>query len=737
MPVAFILAWHVIGIAKPIMLFMKNSVVLFFLFFVVNIHLAVSQTVEKVAPGIWKIVFGAPEKYRPADFKEAPLAEALTKLPVVDSPPFNLKGIQFRKAAGGIVAELTVDTAERFYGFGLQTNTFEQRGMRREIRTSSWVSGNLGFGHASMPFYISSKGYGVLVNTARYTVFYMASKGKLDKATSGHVTPDNQQIALTTVDLYGKQHTASNDVSISVNGADGMELYIIGGPDMRGVLQRYNLFSGGGAIPPLWGLGFKYRVKATFNEKQVTAIAGYFRENNIPCDMLGLEPGWQTHSYSCSFVWNKNNFPNPDAFISSINDKGFKLNLWEHAYTHPSSPLFDSLTKYSGDYTVWTGAVPDFITTGAKRIFSNYHETQFVKKGITAFKLDESDGADYLAAQMEWSFPDIARFPSGIDGIQMRQLFGSLYNKTMIDLYRKNNIRTWFDVRSSYLFAAPYPAVLYSDMYNHADFVRMNVNSGFAGVNWSPELRETSNEADLIRRLQTITLSAQMVVNGWYLNMPPWLQYDVNKNAKHEWLANHRQLEEKARKLINLRMSLLPYLYSAFARYYFEGIPPVRALVLDYPDDAQVARIDDQYMLGESILCAPFIDSASTRTVYLPKGIWYNFNNNKKYEGGRSYTVTMSLDEIPIFIKDNTILPLADPVQFITPQTILNVTCKVYGKPGRPLQLFEDNSFNYDYTQGTCNWLQLAWNGQKGTVSRNGKYKGRLYNIKNWQVMAR
>jgi alpha-D-xyloside xylohydrolase len=160
MPVAFILAWHVIGIAKPIMLFMKNSVVLFFLFFVVNIHLAVSQTVEKVAPGIWKIVFGAPEKYRPADFKEAPLAEALTKLPVVDSPPFNLKGIQFRKAAGGIVAELTVDTAERFYGFGLQTNTFEQRGMRREIRTSSWVSGNLGFGHASMPFYISSKGYG-------------------------------------------------------------------------------------------------------------------------------------------------------------------------------------------------------------------------------------------------------------------------------------------------------------------------------------------------------------------------------------------------------------------------------------------------------------------------------------------------------------------------------------------------------------------------------------------------
>jgi alpha-D-xyloside xylohydrolase len=183
-------------------------------------------------------------------------------------------------------------------------------------------------------------------------------------------------------------------------------------------------------------------------------------------------------------------------------------------------------------------------------------------------------------------------------------------------------------------------------------------------------------------------------------------------------------------------MSLLPYLYSAFARYYFEGIPPVRALVLDYPDDPQVMKIDDQYMLGESILCAPFIDSASTRTVYFPKGIWYNFNNNKKYEGGQSYTITMSLDEIPVFIKDNTILPLADPVQFITPQTVLHVTCKVFGTPTQPLQLFEDNSFNYDYTQGTYNWLQLSWNGRKGTVSRKGNYKGRLYNIKNWQVVA-
>jgi alpha-D-xyloside xylohydrolase len=701
------------------------------------ISFAQGQSVQKVAPGIWKIVYGTPEKFRPSDFKEPASVAGMNSLPVVDTIPIRSRNIQFRTTNGSIVADLPVDSAERFYGFGLQTNSFEQRGMRRDIRINSWITGNVGFGHASMPFFISSKGYGVLVNTSRYTTFYMASKGKLDERLKDPGRQPGAAIELSTVELYGKKYTPSNEVSILVNGAEGIELYLIAGPGMKEVMQRYNLFSGGGALPPLWGLGFKYRAKATFNEKQVTDIASYFRKNNIPCDMLGLEPGWQTAAYSCSFVWNKTNFPDPDAFVRSINAQGFKLNLWEHAYTHPSSPIFDSIALYSGNYTVWSGAVPDFITTGAQRIFGNYHEQQFVKKGIAAFKLDESDGANYMLADREWSFPDIAEFPSGIDGIQMRQLFGTLYNKTMIGLYRKNNMRTLFDVRSSYLFAGPWPAVLYSDMYSHADYVRMIANSGFAGVSWSPELRETSNEADLIRRLQTITMSAQMVVNGWYLDLPPWLQYNVKKNEQHELLPNHAALETKAKKLIELRMSLLPYLYAAFAKYHFEGIPPFRPLVMDYPNDPHVVKTDDEYMMGDNILCAPFIDSASTRMVYFPQGIWYDFNTNKKYEGGQSYTITLSLDQLPMFIKDNTILPLAKPVNFITPATVLQVSCHIYGNPTQPIRLLEDNTYNYDLMRGVYNQVELSWNGRKGKVTRTGNYKGKLYEILDWHVVAK
>ena len=138
-------------------------------------------------------------------------------------------------------------------------------------------------------------------------------------------------------------------------------------------------------------------------------------------------------------------------------------------------------------------------------------------------------------------------------------------------------------------------------------------------------------------------------------------------------------------------------------------------------------------MMGESVLCAPFIDSASTREVYFPEGVWYDFNNNKKYEGGKAYTITMSLNEIPMFIKDNTILPLAEPVEYVTPSTIFKVTAKVYGTPKEGIKLFEDNSTDFNYEKGNYGWIQLSWNGKKGIVTHTGNYKGKLYEVTRWK----
>jgi len=698
---------------------------------IIILQTASAQTIEKIAPGVWKVSFETPEKFKPSEFKQAPALEGMKNLANNDIPPFDLSTIKFTTTKRGCVAELVMDESEKLYGFGLQNNTFQQRGLRKEVRVNSWSTGNVGFSHAPVPFYVSTKGYGVLVNTSRYVTFYSGTMHKLSESDKIKEAR-NANLATSTVYLYKPLEKPSNSMIIEVPSEQGMEIYVFEGPTMKESIQRYNLFSGGGCMVPTWGLGVKYRGKADYTDVKTQKLANYFRENKIPCDMFGLEPGWQTAAYSCSFVWNTSLFPNPDQFIQRMDSMGFKLNLWEHAYVFPTSPLFDPLKDKSGDFSVWKGLVPDFVNPEARKIFGDYHKETFVNNGITAFKLDECDAADYKDAAAQWSFPEISQFPSGIDGEQMHQLFGVLYQKSLLDIFDSENKRTLLDVRSSQAFASPYAASLYSDMYDHHEFVRMISNAGFSGLLWTPEIRETKSDADLIRRTQSGVMSAQLVFNSWYLNNPPWLQYDYTKNNQNDFLPNAKELESKVRKLLELRMSFIPYLYSAFAAYHFEGIPPFRALVVDYPKDTAVYNVDDEYMIGESLLAAPFLDGASKRKVYFPAGIWYDFNTNQKYEGSKSYDIEMSLDQIPLFVKEGTILPLAKPEQYITRNTIFEITCHVYGNNCTPAFLFEDNAYTNDYQKDKFNWISLEWNGKKGKLTSKGNYKKHCYKIIDW-----
>ena len=128
--------------------------------------------------------------------------------------------------------------------------------------------------------------------------------------------------------------------------------------------------------------------------------------------------------------------------------------------------------------------IPDFATEGACKLFEDYHRENFVKKGIAGFKLDECDNSDYNPSN--WSFPDATEFPSGMDGEQMHSAIGTLYQNLILGIYSSENRRTYSQVRSSGALSAPLPFVLYSDLYNHKQFIRGVVNSGFSGVLWCP-----------------------------------------------------------------------------------------------------------------------------------------------------------------------------------------------------------------------------------------------------------
>ncbi len=687
--------------------------------------------IQTIAPGVVKLSMGTPDKFSPYTFcSEKPKVEAMQQLS--NTPlPFDLKDVEVRINSRGVQIRIPLNDEEQLYGFGMQIGTFEQRGLRKRPIVNDNPS-NIGFTHAPQPFYVSTAGYGVLVNSSRYITFLCGTNQELSQQDPA--VKEQNKLKFSTQELYAGKTEKKMSMWIDVPAAKGVEVLFFQGKSLRESVQRYNLFSGGGTLPPLWGLGIKYRVKGDFNETGVMKMATYFRDHQIPCDVLGLEPGWHTKAYSCSYVWS-DNFPRAQEMIDGLKGMNFKVNLWEHAYVNPAAPFYKDLEKMSGDFLVWNGLVPDFVNPKAAAVFANYHEKNLVDKGIASFKLDECDNSNMMDAKSTWGFPDMTLFPSGIDGEQMHQLFGSLYANTVAGIYKKKNQRTYFDYRSSNVFNSSLPAVLYSDIYGHNDYISMISTASFGGLLWSPEMREAQSETDFICRMQTMLLAPQSVINAWYLKNVPWFQLNVEKNNADIKYENADKLENLVRTLFRERMSLIPYLYSAFVDYHDKGIPPFRPLIMDYPSDKRVRPIANQFMIGRNIMATPTTMDSTSRTVYFPEGTWYDYNTLKQYEGGKSYMIEITKEKLPLFVKEGSIIPVAAPLNFVDDHSIFDITCKVFGNSPVPFSLFEDDGITYDFQKGVFNEVVLSVVNGKGSIKRSGNFKGIRYNIKDWDFL--
>lgn len=674
--------------------------------------------ISQVFSGVWKMTFGTPERLKPTSYQEHQAKkEELSRLPEVKLP-FELGSISFRKSAQGCVLKLPLKAGEGIYGFGLQLKSFNQSGKKKLIRNNADPKSDSGDSHAPVPFYVSTDGYGVFVDSARYVSFYCGSN-KIKGQSELNAKQRRETLVYTEEDLYGTVLPEEDRfMLIEVPASEGVDIYLFGGPDIKTAVQRYNLFSGSGCLPPLWGLGIWYRTFSGFKCKESIKILDEFRKDNIPCDVLGLEPGWHSYSYPCSYKWDEVRGEGHEDAVKYAADNNARLNLWEHAFVHPSSPIYNEIKPHSPEWEVWGGLVMDFASPECREPFNKWHEEQFVDKGISGFKLDECDGSDYTGS---WSFPNSTEFKSGLDGEQMHNLIGNIYQNSLYTIYRKKGIRTYNLVRCSHALAAPLPYVLYSDLYDHKDFIRGIVNSGFTGLLWTPELRHADSVEDMIRRLQTVIFSAQALVNAWYLPNPPWFQIDSDKNKENIPMDNFEELKCIVRDLFQLRMSLLPYLYSAFAEYWKKGTPPFRALIMDYPDDKEARNIDNQYMMGESLLIAPVIAGEKRKRVYLPEGEWFNFFSGEKLCGGW-YEFDVELNTIPVFVKSGTILPIAKPMEFIPDNYCFEIEAKIYGDNPKPCKIYEDDGISFEFENGRYNEVIISYENGGLKLNRNGNY---------------
>jgi len=676
-----------------------------------------AETAKLVAPGVWRIHLGQTEKFTPLHFQKLPPYEkGFESLPVIARSPLDSKEIQFEVSSRGCSIALPIGTNEAIYGLGLNTALFDMAqiggkhtGRRVFLKPTDHPENDLGESHAPVPFYCSSEGYGVFVDTARFASFYT---GNVVAKSAG--AKKNERTML-----------------VEIPAAKGVDVYVFAGPTPLDAVKRYNLFSGGGCVPPLWGLGLQYRGLGTFGAEESLNLAARMRADHLPCDVWGVEPGWQTKSYSCSFVWNTNRFPHPDEFIQKMHEMGLRLNFWQHAFVHPSSPMYQQLEPWSGNYLVWGGLVPDFATLSGKRIFLEQNRKVLFSLGVDAVKLDECD--DQPDSATPWSFPEASLFPSGLDGEQMHSLFGVLYQRAMWEPYMEKGIRTWGLVRDSQALAAPLPYGIYSDSYDHRCYVRGLLNAGFSGLLWVPEVRDAVSIEDLYRRIETAVFSPDTVINCWYMKNPPWDQIDKDKSNRGEFMPNHEEVTAGVRRLLELRMSLVPYLYSAFNEYRQSGLPPIRALVLDWPADPKVREIDDQYMFGSALMVAPMFAGQSSRSVYLPKGTWYDFWTHAKYAGEQTITATNGAEEIPLFVKGGSLLPLAAPVECIGTNTDFDITVHGFGANPADIVLFEDDGVSSAFAKGVQNRIRLHGNQKSHSEERTGNYPSKRYRIVDWQ----
>jgi len=680
---------------------------------------------EKIMPGVWKASFGT-SGLDPLAYTNPPKTGSITKLG--NAPfPFTEESTFCQLTPERAIIRMPLDPSEKIYGLGLEFKGINRRGSISTLKVDHY-GGVKGYTHAPVPFYVSSKGYGVLINSSKRVKIHVGVGNRKDSKR-----PD--PIDRTTGKNWSSQ-PLSDAVEASIQG-DGLEVYIFAGNTTLEVVQKYNLFCGGGALPPKWGLGFWHRMHTKSSADDVLQEISDFKKHNFPLDVLGLEPGWQSFAYPCSFDWDSIRFPNPELFVKTLSGDEIKVNLWENPYVAPSSTMFKDMRPYTGSHTVWLGEVPDYTMPEAQKILLNHHQKSHLDMGVSGYKFDEVDGYD------TWLWPDHATFPSGNDAVEIRQLYGQIIQKTITDHLKTQNKRTYSLVRSSYIGASSSHFVIYSDHYDHKNYVTALVNSSLSGLLWTPEVRSAKTAEEWVRRFQTVCFSPLMQLNAWASGTKPW---------------SFPKVTDIIRDNIKLRMDLLPYLYTAFYNYNQKGIPPFRAMVLEsgynttetliggkldgvenpYEEHKRM-EVTDQYMMGPSILVAPVFTGETERKVVLPSGNWYNFYTGVLMGNGETITIKTKLEQIPLFVKDGAIIPMLSSKE-VKSTNKPSLEVRHYGSKENTFQLYNDDGETFNYENGDCTLLELkVAKGKSGKLNGQSKFinnKNYSYGKVNWLWMS-
>ncbi|MBZ9651154.1 glycoside hydrolase family 31 protein [Psychroflexus montanilacus] len=623
---------------------------------------------------------------------------------------------------GGNVVKMSKRAQEKeaYYGMGDKPMHSNLRGKR----VQNWATDEYAFAKDKDPIYKSVPFYIGLHHTNAYGIFF-----------------DN-----TFRTFFDFSQERINVTSFWAQGGE-MNYYFIYGPEMEKVVSSYTDLTGKAELPPMWALGYHQCKWSYYPESNFREIARKFREHKIPCDGLYLDIDYMD-GFRC-FTWDNDKFPNPKKMIKDLADDGFKTVV-----------IIDPGIKIDSEYSVYNEAL---------------EKDYFCKRADGPYMIGkvwpgECNFPDYTNPEVRtwWS----GLFKELIGEMGVKGVWNDMNEPAVMEVPNKtfpNDVRHDYDghpcshrkahnVYGTQMARATYDGVKKFAYPKRPFVITRSAYSGAQryGSSWTGDNVATWEHLWVANvQVQRMCLSGMSFTGtdiGGFAEQPTgelyarWIQLGVfhpfcrthssgHHGDQEPWSFDEEVLDI-SRKFIELRYTLLPYLYTSYYKYSIEGNPILKPLVYFDQADPQTHFRTDEFIFGEKIMVCPILEPNSKgRRMYIPIGQWYNFWTNELLTGGKETWVDADIDSMPIFIKAGAIIPRYPVQQYTGEKSIDELRLNLYFKNGMETsEVFEDAEDGYDYKKGRFSLRSFKLTGKSNDLiiqqHKSGSYQTQYNDFK-------
>ena len=513
---------------------------------------------------------------------------------------------------------------ERIYGCGESFTSLNKVGQKVNISVVDPQGPETDGMYKPVPFYFSNRGYGIFMHTS----------------------------APTTAD-FGASYIGAQRLFM---GDETMDFFVFFG-EPKEILDKYTNVTGKSPMLPLWTFGTWMSRISYFSQKEGLEIAHQLRANRIPADVIHFDTGWFGVDWQCDYEFAKDRFKDPVGMLKTLKKDGFHTCLWQLPYFTPKNRYFHELVE--GGMAVrnangtlnYEDAVLDLSNP---KTVSWYQDkiAHLIKQGVGVIKCDFGEAAPYDGL-----------YASGKTGFYEHNLYPLRYNKALWEAVKANSADhegiIW--ARSAWAGSQRFPLHWGGDAATNEigsvgmmGDLRGGLSFGLSGFSfWSHDMGGfvTQSPDDLYRRwLPFGFLSSHTRAHG----APPTEPWLIGKDFTDAFRAN-----------AEMKYQLMPYVYAQAKDCSEKGLPMVRALFVEFPHDAGAWLVEDEYMYGSQLLVAPLLESGSSRTVYLPKGKWIDYQSGKVYEGGYQEISIPTAQEVKAYAETSGSATVSQPLPCI------------------------------------------------------------------------